>query len=342
MIHILHFSDIHLGTSADATKYLTQLETDLRRELEIQKLEYLVLSGDAGDYATPEEYQAAFELVDGVLKRFGLDPSRVVIVPGNHDLNWDLAKQAYDFQWKTPGAKPLPEGAHIPAGEQGDLVRNDAKYRQRFAHFSEHFYKRIYSGQTYPTEYADQVLLTVRPDDCILFLGLNSAWQIDHYNCKRAGIYMNALSSALNQLHDHRYNDWLKIAVFHHPVAGRQMMNDEFMELLAVNGFQICMHGHVHEAMDTSFKYDDARGIRVIGAGTFGAAAKDQVAGVPLQYNLLELDKAARKITVRTRRKEKPDGAWMADARWGDKKKDPKAWYEITLKEGTFGGGCNP
>ena len=72
------------------------------------------------------------------------------------------------------------------------------------------------------------------------------------------------------------YDGWLKIAVWHHPVAGQEMMNDEFMQLLAVHGFQVCLHGHIHEAIEGFHKYDDRRGVRIIGAGTFGAPARSR------------------------------------------------------------------
>ena len=45
-IHILHLSDLHLGDDALAGIYRTQLETDLIQELDIRRLEYLVISGD--------------------------------------------------------------------------------------------------------------------------------------------------------------------------------------------------------------------------------------------------------------------------------------------------------
>ena len=100
-------------------------------------------------------------------------------------------------------------------------------------------------------------------------------------------------------------------------------MNDEFMQLLAVHGFQVCLHGHIHEAIEGFHKYDDRRGVRIIGAGTFGAPAREQVTGIPLQYNLLTFDPETGEMTVQTRKKEKPNGAWSADARWSDKN-DPK------------------
>lgn len=68
--------------------------------------------------------------------------------------------------------------------------------------------------------------------------------------------------------------------------------------------------------------------MRLIGAGTFGAPAPEQTPGIPLQYNLLSCNKETNNITVETRKKENPSGAWMADARWGDKKA-PSPKYEI-------------
>jgi small GTP-binding protein len=329
-IHILHLSDIHLETESQARKYQMQLETDLKNELDVKKLEYLVISGDIANHSTEEEYKAAFELVDGLVKHFGLDAGRVVIVPGNHDLNLDLSENAYPFVPKRKLPAVLDEQLSIPAGDAGALVRDDSLYQKRFDLFSTQFYKKVYSGKGYPLDYAEQSMIIEQPEDKILFLALNSCWQIDHHFCQRAGINMDAMPHALDRLQDEKYDNWLKIAVWHHPVTGKEMMNDEFLELLSVHNFQICMHGHIHEAIECFHKYDARRGIYIIGAGTFGAPAKEQVSGIPLQYNLLTFDPDERTITVNTRKKEKPDGAWSADARWRDKNR-PDPFYVIDL-----------
>jgi small GTP-binding protein len=329
-IHILHMSDIHLETESQARKYRMQLETDLKNELNVKRLEYLVISGDIANHSTEEEYKAAFELVDGLVKRFGLDAGRVVIVPGNHDLNWQLSKKAYPFIYNDDLPDPLHKGMYIPAGDAGVLLRDDELYKKRFDLFSTQFYKKVYSGKEYPLDYEEQSMIIERHEDKMLFLALNSCWQIDHHFRQRAGINMDALSRALDRLQDEKYDDWLKIAVWHHPVTGKEMMNDEFLELLSVRKFQICMHGHIHEAIEGFYNYDDRRGVHIIGAGTFGAPSKEQVPGIPLQYNLLTFDPDERTITVNTRKKEKPDGAWSADARWGDKNR-PDPFYVINL-----------
>jgi predicted phosphodiesterase len=330
-IHILHLSDLHLESETQAQVYRTQLETDLIQELGIRRLEYLVISGDIANHATEEEYRAAFAMLDGLVKRFGLDPNRIVIVPGNHDLNWGLSKKAYPFVYRDDLSTPLPEGRYIPAGDAGALLRDDLLYCERFTHFNTHLYRRVYPSQDYPVEYADQVAWVERPEDRILFLGLNSCWEIDHHFRDRASIHVPALTRALDHLQDGTYDGWLKLAVWHHPVAGKEMINDEFMQLLEVHGFQVCLHGHIHEAIEGFHKYDDRRGIHIIGAGTFGAPARQQVTGIPLQYNLLTFDPQKGEITVQTRKKEKPNGAWSADTRWGDKN-DPKPQYKFQVQ----------
>nr|VFK39777.1 MAG: Calcineurin-like phosphoesterase [Candidatus Kentron sp. TC] len=311
--------------------YRSQLETDLRQELKIHRLDYLVISGDLTRRATETEFRAAFLLVDSLVKRFGLDAGRVIVVPGNHDLNWGLSEEAYPFVPKSRLPKKLPPDRCIPAGEAGALIRDNEKYRARFALFDEHFHRHVYQGERYPSEEAEQFRWLERAEDRILFLGLNSCWEIDHHFTGRAAIHMPALTRALDRLNESegKYDDWLKIAVWHHPVAGGEGMNPDFLQQLAVHGFGLCLHGHIHEAMEGFHKYDDARALRIVGAGTFGAPTKEQVPGIPLQYNLLTLDPASRQMRVDTRRKEKPEGAWAADARWGDKGKAPKAWYEF-------------
>jgi predicted MPP superfamily phosphohydrolase len=329
-IHILHLSDLHCEDSACSDLYRAQLETDLIRELGVRRLEYVVISGDIANRSIEKEYRVAFSMLDSLVKHFGLDSSRIIIVPGNHDVNWMLSKKAYPFVYTEDLPSPLSDDSYIPAGPTGALVRDDSLYGERFAYFSNHFFKRVYSGREYPLDYADQAIFVERPDDRVLFVGFNSSWQVDHCFQDRASIHPQSLAKTLDRCL-HAYDGWLKIAVWHHPVSGKEMMNDHFLQLLAVHGFQICLHGHIHEAIDSFHVYDERRQIRIIGAGTFGAEASQQVVGIPLQYNLLTLDPYKGEIVVHTRKKEKLDGAWSADARWGDRN-DPKPCYGFTVE----------
>jgi len=327
--YLLHLSDIHLENAAQANIYRTQLETDLIKELKVLYLDYLIISGDIANNSSKEEYAAAYSMIDGLIQRFHLSASHVIIVPGNHDVNWDQSEMAYKFVPRRKLPDPLQDGKYIPAGEAGVLLCNEKMYEKRFANFNNEFYKKIHSGQDYPLDYAQQAIITEFADDRILFLALNSCWQIDHYFRNRAGISIEALSHALDKLQDGSYDEWLKIAVWHHPITGVEMMKDEFMQLLAIHGFHICMHGHIHEAIEGYHKYDNKYGINIIGAGAFGAPLRTEM---PFQYNLIKVDKDLGEIIVNTRKKEKFDGAWSADSRWGEKGTNPKPFYSFKPK----------
>ncbi len=329
-VHILHISDIHLQKSADAQIYQSQLLTDLVKDIKIDYLDYVVITGDIAHFSTGAEYNAAFEFIYNIMRHFSLESHKIIMIPGNHDLNWKLSKKAY-FECRKNESKKLPAGKYTLIKDDNintdALLRNDGLHCERFKFFAD-FYKRIFK-KPYPLNYEQQGILHIFPDHKLIFLTLNSCWEIDHLFKDKASININALSNALNNLlqKEKEYHDWLKIALWHHPI---KMMKDDFMQQLAIHGFEICMHGHIHEASQDFYFYDPKRGIHIIGAGTFGAPAKKIVTGIPYYYNLLIYDKQKKKITVKTRKKEKPEGAWMADARWGNRY-NPLPYYEIPI-----------
>jgi hypothetical protein len=327
-LHILHLSDFHLGTSAEATLYLSQLETDLQNNLKCDRIDLLVVSGDLADRATEDEFQAAVSLINGIVAKFGLEPRKVVLTPGNHDLNWDDSAQAFSYIAKH--RKPAtPTENYEDLGENGALLRDGGKYNARFGKFSSVAYQKIV-GSPYPLDPADQGIVCEFPEYKVLLVTLNSCWQIDHLHPKRRSINQSALANVVALTGDTKYSGWVKGLVFHHALTGTEAMDDSFLQIFAVQGFRIAMHGDIHEAVEGIYKYDDRRNIHIIGAGTFGARPKQQVTGIPLQYNFMVLDTQDRLLTIHSRKKEKPNGAWAADARWTDKE-NPAAWRTLTL-----------
>lgn len=327
-IYVLHLSDIHLGTNEQGNIYYSQLQLDLTKNLKIDHLDYLLISGDIANKSTKDEYDAAITFINKLKEKFNLNNERIIVSPGNHDLNWQLSASAYDYIPKFKLPSSLTD-AYIP-DSNGASLRNENKYKKRFDYFSK-FYQQV-TGSQYPSSYEEQAILHIFKEDKLLILNLNSCWQIDHHYTKRASINPSALASAIDKTSGDEYEDWLKVAIWHHPTNGQETMNAEFLGPLIVAGFEICLHGHIHEAIEDFHKYDDKRGLAIIGGGTFGAPAKAQTTGIPLQYNLLAIEPNKASFTVNSRKKEKPDGAWSADARWGDKEA-PKAYYTIELKK---------
>jgi HEAT repeat protein/3',5'-cyclic AMP phosphodiesterase CpdA len=335
LMHILHLSDLHFGTLDQANLWSSQLAEDLRNELDIPQLDALILSGDIANYSTPDEYNAAEQFLNKLRQQFPLTPEQIIIVPGNHDINWKQAKKAYRLERREDYDSELREGCYI---DRGDIIeiRDEQDYKNRFANFS-NFYQAI-KGEPYPPDYEQQGILHHLTEQNLLILGLNSAWQLDHHYKTRANIHPIALSNALDQISRDRetYQNCLKIAVWHHPIhsTGEDRITDAaFLDRLAVAGFRLFLHGHVHEAKTSNYRYDmtkDGRHLDQICAGTFGAPTKELVTGTPWQYNLLQFE--SDKLTVRTRCRRKENGTWEPDSIWRQGKgKGAADFYRITL-----------
>lgn len=335
-MHILHLSDLHFGNQHNAELWHGQLAHDLKSELDCKDLTALIISGDLANYSTTEEYEAAGMFITRLMEEFKLASRQVVLVPGNHDLNWlESKKQGYDLVEREDCDTDPADGEFIEVGDDVIRLRNKRGYPERFKWFSQ-FYQKITSRQ-YPADYARQGIIYSLPGTNIVVLGLNSAWQIDHHFKTRASINDLALNRGLDQLRqDSRYDDYLKIAVWHHPLNGPdpdRITEHGFLQRLAVAGFSLALHGHIHKASSELFQYDkvaNGRAIRIIGAGTFGAPVREWQSGYPLQYNLLVF--SGQQLTVRTRRRQEVDGAWKADPMWEQGPgQDPKSSYEISL-----------
>ncbi|MCP4699030.1 MAG: TIR domain-containing protein [Gammaproteobacteria bacterium] len=333
-MNILHLSDLHFGIDpGESSNWHSQVAGDLEIELKCKRLDALILSGDVGCRSEPEEYRAAERFVRQLCKEFHLGAEQIVIVPGNHDLNWELSEQAYDLTRRKEYQGPADEHHIIDKGEHLE-VRDEKKYRERFRHFQK-FYQAV-KGEAYPAEYARQAVLYHFPS--LLILGLNSAWQLDHHYQARAGIHPEALGNALTEIRGHPdiYENCLKLAVWHHPLAGAaedRIHDSGFLQRLAQAGFRIALHGHIHKAETALYRYDQSTGGRrldIISAGTFGAPVREWARGYFLQYNFLKL--TPDKLLVETRRREEINGVWAPDARWTQGPgQDPLPRYEIIL-----------
>jgi predicted MPP superfamily phosphohydrolase len=334
-MYILHLSDLHFGNLNDANLWQNQLAADLQR-LKCSPINALILSGDIANKSTPEEYAAAKKFLDNLREEFPIKRQNIVIVPGNHDLNWGLSEDAY-----TPvKRKNYPgqlDNRIIDKGGDYIEVRDEKKYQDRFNQFSK-FYEDV-TGKAYPSRVDQQGILYRLTEQKILFLGLNSAWELDHHYKERASINIEALNNALTDIRlNKEYNNWLKIAVWHHPLNSNsedRIKDHGFMEQLATSGFRLALHGHIHQADNSLYRYDRSVGgrkIEVISAGTFGANTKELVPAYPWQYQILKLENENRKLTVYTRKREKANGAWKPDGRWttGDEM-TTSAYYEVPL-----------
>lgn len=326
-IRALHLSDLHFRAGSSVDARLQALVDDLRDSQSfgprgIEHLDYLIISGDFTDRGNPEGHEQALTFVSELAKEFGLSAERCVFVPGNHDVR-DL-EEAYT--WK-PSAAGLKDGQYV---KQGDvyLVPNSERYPDRLRSFSDNFYHKFVQKQ-YPLNTPNQGIAIPFWETGIQFLTLNSSWQIDQFNRKRASIHEDAVAHVLRmaQQQDKEARNsgrreanapLLRIAVWHHAVSGpEQMRNTDFLSNLQKSGVRLALHGDLHEMKRALVGHWDAKNLlHIIGAGSFGAPASDRPESTPRLYNLLEIRRDLTGLRVHTRCQPRAMGAWQGWNEW--------------------------
>lgn len=260
-MNILHLSDLHFGTQDDARIWAGQLAEDLSGGLNRRRLDALIISGDVGTRSEPEEYAAAKGFLDAVCGEFRLGPEGIVLAPGNHDLNWKLAKKGYSLVEREDYEGDLSQIRHVEVGDGVIRVRNkEDAYWRRFSHFND-FHKAV-KGTPYPLEPSCQGVLHHLPDHNLLILALNSCWDIDQRFPSAAGIHPHTVGYALDDIrrNANRYGDCLKFAVWRHPLdspSEDRITDRGFIARLANSGFRAAFHGHIHKAEKGLFAYTE-------------------------------------------------------------------------------------
>lgn len=338
--YVLHLSDLHFGTLADAAQWHTQLILDLRNQLGIKELAAVILSGDITEHATSEQFAAAKRFIDLLANSSKLPAQRLAITPGNHDVSWPLAKLSYI---KQPSSilrtENLTPGFYYNQEEKSSRmvwIRQDLAYLKRFEPFCS-FYESV-CGLTYPLAYGGQATLQHFPELNLLVLGLNSAWNTDHAFPRRAGLHQEAFGVALGEIvTKSEFEKAVKMAVWHHPPSELTKdggLDGAVLQQLAQAGFRLLLHGHIHRTENPNFRYyrdSPIGGIEILSAGTFGAPTHALVPGYPFQYQVLEFTEDW--LTVHTRKREDEFGGWVADQRWQQSPgQSPLSYYRVRLR----------
>jgi hypothetical protein len=212
----LHLSDWHeRGPDFDRRVVGDALIKDIRDRKRIDpalaRVDFVVFSGDLAFSGKPAEYEAARQhLLDPLLDATGLEPDRLFIVPGNHDLSRETIEML-----PMELLRPLDSDALV----QRWLVDTEKRARtlEPFKAYRE--FVSQYTGQPTP-DYASTVCLDAGGKRVAL-LGLNSAWmtarnkdpqgEVKDYGYTLIG--EPQFYDALDQIADAE----LRIAVLHHP-----------------------------------------------------------------------------------------------------------------------------
>ena len=193
---------------------------------------YLLISGDVADASEQDEYEYASVFIQKIKQELSIADDRVLIVPGNHDINRFECR-------KTSEANPSVEAYKCNVG--------------KYKYFAE-FYKKV-TRKDFPLNNAivDSMSLD---EEKVLFVGLNSNYKIG-YKDEKGYIDIEGFRNEIDSIIKNKSN-YIKIAVFHHNIITKYMNDpshfgsfqvdnwDQVQKELEANDFRCVLYGNEH------------------------------------------------------------------------------------------------
>jgi predicted phosphodiesterase len=330
-MRILHLSDLHLTEPFRSFEEIWSGPGPLLHE---GSFDFVIVSGDLSQAARAQEYTA----LDRFLRRSVLpllknpDHSRVVLVPGNHDVNWEadigdwlpLGRELdrdKTFASRLKVALRAPEQSHdlrvsISAAGHVDVLKIDEKrYATRFAPvqgFLDAFYEEAKKGQSLDqfrsfqltsTDEAEHWSAHVFREEGIAFYGFNSCHRNDpHWT--GAMLSAKAVEAAAEHAKKHA-RECILVAVWHHGLdSGRgrpDHLSAEDLSLLYNRGFRIGFHGHTHKAAYETFDALFDNRFFVVSTGSLGAGSRERPDAVGNQFSIANVFESHVDVEIFTR-----------------------------------------
>ena len=330
---ILHISDLHrsptdpIGNDELLSSLVSDFERAATEDPPFGLPDAIVISGDLVQgvgLGEPDheaiiraQYEVALDLVNRLCHRFlGGDRSRIVIVPGNHDVDWNVA-----FSAMQPVAEADLAASPIRPRDMGPRsdVRWDwhdrtayrivdrARYDARLDHYRR-FVAQVYDGVAlrYAINSGIGYALFELDGGRIGVAAFSSCFGNDCFAFHGA-IAQDSVAQAHMDLHDRGAQYDILMAVWHHSLEGPPEATD-YMDVDTVynligRGFRLGLHGHQHRGQ-VSNRYihlPRAEPMAIVSAGSLCAGPVDLPTGVNRQYNVLEIADDCRTVRVHVR-----------------------------------------
>ncbi len=236
---IIFISDIHycedkeesLLQKGDGNDYYQKWETYVERVAKTKDItpKYLVISGDLVEAAKRVEYDEILLFLDKFCKRFKISRNNVLIIPGNHDINWN-------------GVANYCDKNKIPESKASEL------YDVKLENYCE-FFDRFKGGKLDPSKaILDSIFIK---EEGLTILGLNSLVQESHRKSDHVGAV--DVEKLKEEIEDYIKPDQKIFVVTHHSVANTHekelpstMYSDVLKEALGIRGINTFIYGHHH------------------------------------------------------------------------------------------------
>jgi WD40 repeat protein len=323
-ITLLHLSDLQFGRhhrfgrlgAAEAhpdaafDTLLARLQQDLRDLVDEHgqplRPELVLLTGDLAEWGRKSEMEDVLRFTRALAEALALPPERLVIIPGNHDINRNLC-EAYFAQCKGEETEPRPP------------------YWDKWKHFV-WLFRELY-GLGARVEFNERTPWSLfEIDDLkVVVAALNTTMAESHRDEDHHGLLGEAqLRWFEDKLTAYQQRGWLRIAALHHNVRRGPVRDDEnlrdaddFTRILG-SKINLVLHGHTHDGK-LDWLTPEAP---ILSTGSAAVAQDARPEEVPNQYQMIRVH--ADHIEHWTRAYAPDRKRWI-----GDTRADPagNAWH---------------
>jgi hypothetical protein len=325
-MRILHLSDLHL---TGQFKSFEDIWSGPSPHLKPGSFNFVILSGDLSQRSAPDEYKQLSTFLESSVMPLLVkpEPARLVMVPGNHDVDWGATigtplalGQELDrdprFAELVQKARLEPETSElrVSISRSGhlDVLRLDrGLYPLRFQNvqsFFDTFYRDVPRSDYFrpfkltadETEHWSAHLF---PEERIAFYGFSSCHQNDRY---WTGAMFSSKAIQQARIHAEQHaRDYTRIAVWHHGLdSGRgrpDHLSAQDIGLLYNAGFRIGFHGHTHRHAYETFDALFGNRFFVVSTGSLGAGSEERPDAIGNQFSIAQVHPSHVDVEVFTR-----------------------------------------
>ncbi|HEY8559463.1 MAG TPA: metallophosphoesterase [Pyrinomonadaceae bacterium] len=325
-ISILHISDLHRspGDEVSNAALLSSLlnDKDNYRDSEpkkIQEPDLIIVSGDIirgstdpdnSDKEIEEQYKEANDFLNDLCQHFlDGDKDRLVIIPGNHDIDWKYSKESMK---KIDSKQVLDDSSLVKSHYLKAAINQHSnirwswkdlsfyeiddleKYNRRLEAFSR-FYSLFYENKKiYSLNPEEQYEIFDYPYFNLTVVAYNSCYRNDHLNFV-GDVHPNCIANSNLKLREYKKRGRLILATWHHNIKGPpyeiNYMDSSRLKNFIDAGISLGFHGHQHKT-EIIHEFSDVveqKKITVFSAGTLCGGQKELPTGNNRQYNLVEI-----------------------------------------------------
>jgi len=287
MMRILVISDLHIGDAArgkdlrvgDHDKWLDENYINdfiVFVSKRIARVDYLLIAGDISNRGGFDELRLGKNVINRIVEGLKISKEKVVIVPGNHDVDWDVLRL-----------------------RDGGIGSAELRKSQRYDPF-----KKVFCDDEKVLKLFDKPYFTSWDFEGLFVVGFNSGWDDDNEKYVHNGkIDDEVISQIEKHIKESDAENKIKLFITHHHLFQFSdkvsditdvsiMVNAEnLIRMLARNRFDMVVHGHKHVPRIFTQDIDALHPISYLCAGSFSAILNQRLSGHVLNmFHVIDFD----------------------------------------------------